>query len=79
MMYTAPHEGFIYYESARTPLNFNYQFFKFDLHEGSDIKLLRVKDLKWNWQKGTGDVTSQFQTKRGSDFVPFMSNSFDLP
>ncbi|CEI61146.1 hypothetical protein FVEN_g6113 [Fusarium venenatum] len=73
MMYTAASQGFVYFESAITPLSFNYKLSNFKLSEGSDIMLLRVRDQTWNWQNGTGDVTREFRTRGASDQVPFMA------
>ncbi|GKU02603.1 choloylglycine hydrolase [Fusarium langsethiae] len=79
MMYTDAAQGFVYFESARTPLSFNYKLSNFNLKKGSDIKLLRVRDRPWDWQNGTGDVTHEFRTREMSDRVPFMSDDFKLP
>jgi penicillin V acylase-like amidase (Ntn superfamily) len=79
MMYTDPALGFVYFESARTPLSFTYKLSSFDLTEGSDIKLLRVRDRPWDWQNGTGDLTQEFRTRETSDHVPFMADNFKLP
>ncbi|RGP62449.1 hypothetical protein FLONG3_10222 [Fusarium longipes] len=79
MMYTAPAVGFVYFESAKTPLSFNYKLSNFDLFHGSDIKLLRVRDRQQDWQNGTRDFTHEFRNRETGDIVPFMVDDFGLP